>query len=365
MKRYACILLALLFAGCAASRRSAVATAPQEKQYAVILSMDAFRWDLAGRSHTPTLDSLARVGTYAEIYPVYPSNTFPSHYAMATGLHPDHHGVVNNGFYDRTQGRRLSVFDSLDVRTPGFWGGEPIWNTAERQGLTANIFMWPGSEVPIGGRQATVWTRYSSKPDYYQRADWVIDAMTRPEAEIPQLVMWYFEEPDAAMHTYGPESPDRYINLLPLLDTAQVVRVVPGTPFGLEVKEEYADQAVRTLRRTGHMKAWRRERMPRRFHYGTHPTRLTNVIVIPETGWTLDYAPQERPVRKRGTHGFNNRDRDMHMVFYGSGPAFRKGYRQRSFQNQNMYLILCRLLGIEPAPNDGEWRDIKRMFNEN
>lgn len=264
--------------------------------------MDAFRWDLAGRSHTPTLDSLARVGTYAEIYPVYPSNTFPSHYTMATGLHPDHHGVVNNGFYDRTQGRRLSVFDSLDVRTPGFWGGEPIWNTAERQGLTANIFMWPGSEVPIGGRQATVWTRYSSKPDYYQRADWVIDAMTRPEAEIPQLVMWYFEEPDAAMHTYGPESPeavgraehidsvlryffreirrspvfdrinfivtadhgmaelspDRYINLLPLLDTAQVVRVVPGTPFGLEVKEEYADQAVRTLRRTGHMKAWRR-----------------------------------------------------------------------------------------------------------
>ena len=320
MKRYACILLALLFAGCAASRRSAVATAPQEKQYAVILSMDAFRWDLAGRSHTPTLDSLARVGTYAEIYPVYPSNTFPSHYAMATGLHPDHHGVVNNGFYDRTQGRRLSVFDSLDVRTPGFWGGEPIWNTAERQGLTANIFMWPGSEVPIGGRQATVWTRYSSKPDYYQRADWVIDAMTRPEAEIPQLVMWYFEEPDAAMHTYGPESPeavgraehidsvlryffreirrspvfdrinfivtadhgmaelspDRYINLLPLLDTAQVVRVVPGTPFGLEVKEEYADQAVRTLRRTGHMKAWRRERMPRRFHYGTHPTRRTS-----------------------------------------------------------------------------------------
>ena len=55
----------------------------------------------------------------------------------------------------------------------------------------------------------------------------------------------------------------------------------------------------------------------------------------------------------------------MHMVFYASGPAFRKGYRQGSFQNQNMYLILCRLLGIEPAPNDGEWRDIKRMFNEN
>lgn len=87
--------------------------------------------------------------------------------------------------------------------------------------------------------------------------------------------------------------------------------------------------------------------------------------VIPETGWTLDYAAEARPVRKRGTHGFDNRDRDMHMVFYASGPAFRKGYRQGSFQNQNMYLILCRLLGIEPAPNDGEWKEIKRMFRDN
>ena len=268
--------------------------------------------------------------------------------------------------------------------------------------------MWPGSDVPIGGRQATVWTRYSSKPSYYERADWVIDAMTRPEAEVPELVMWYFEEPDATMHTYGPESrqavakaehidsvlryffreirrspvfdrinfivtadhgmtelsPERYINLMPLLDTLQVVRVVTGTPFGLEVREEYADEALRILRKAGHMKAWKRERMPRRFHYGTHPTRLTNIIVIPETGWTLDYAARERPVRKRGTHGFDNRDRDMHMVFYASGPAFREGYRQRSFQNQNIYLILCRLLGIAPAPNDGEWKEVKRMFHD-
>ena len=54
----------------------------------------------------------------------------------------------------------------------------------------------------------------------------------------------------------------------------------------------------------------------------------------------------------------------MHMVFYGSGPAFRAGFRQQPFQNQNIYLILCRLLGVEPAPNDGDWRDIKRMFRE-
>ena len=411
MKRPLLFLLLLALTDCAASRHAGsypASAAPGEKQYAVILSMDAFRWDLADRSHTPTLDSLARVGTYAEVFPVYPSNTFPSHYSMATGLHPDHHGVVNNAFFDKMQGRRLSVFDAEDVRIPGFWGGEPIWNTVERQGLTANIFMWPGSDVPVNGRQATVWTRYSSKPSYYERADWVIDAMTRPEAEIPDLVMWYFEQPDAAMHTYGPESPEavaqaeridsvlryffreirrspvfdrinfivtadhgmaelspeRYLNLYGLLDSAQVVRTVPGTPFGIEVRREYVPEALRRLRATGHIEAWERDKMPRRFRYGQHPSRLTNLVLIPETGWTLDYSPADRPVGKRGNHGFDNADRDMHMVFYGTVPAFREGFRQQSFQNQNIYLILCRLLGVEPAPNDGDWRDVKRMFRE-
>ena len=411
MNKTLCLLLLAAVAGCATTRPKGSflnSATPKQQQYVVILSMDAFRWDLASRSHTPTLDSLARVGTYAETYPVYPSNTFPSHYAMATGLHPDHHGVVNNSFYDKASGRRMSVFDSLDVRTPEFWGGEPIWNTAERQGLTANIFMWPGSEVPIGGRQATVWTPYSSEPTYYERADWVIDAMTRPEAEIPQLVMWYFEQPDTDEHTYGPDSPEaiaqaehidsvlryffreirrspvfdrinfivtsdhgmaalspeRYINLYDLLDTTQVVRYVGGTPFGLEVKEEYVPEALRILRKTGHIRAWRREKMPAKYRYGTHPTRLTNLILIPETGWTLSYGPQARPPKKKGTHGFDNFDRDMHMVFYGSGPAFREGYTQQSFQNQNMYLVMCYLLGIEPAPNDGQWRKVKRMFRE-
>jgi len=407
MRNLAYLLFLLLLSGCSATRRT-MSEPAAGKRYVVILSMDAFRWDLADRSRTPTLDSLARVGTCAEIYPVYPSNTFPSHYSMATGLHPDRHGVVNNGFFDRSAGRMRSVFDSADVRTPGFWGGEPIWNTAERQGRTAHIFMWPGSEVPINGRQATVWTRYSAQPTYYERADWVIDAMTRPEREIPDLVMWYFEQPDAVMHACGPESPeavaqaehidsvlryffreirrspvfdrtdfivtadhgmaalspDRYINLYDKLDPARIVRTVAGNPFGIEVEAEYAGEALRILRRTGHMKAWRRERMPARFHYGTRGDRLTNLIVIPETGWTIDYAPSDRPVRKRGAHGFDNRDRDMHMVFYGSGPDFRAGYRQRPFQNHNIYLLLCRLLGLEPAPNDCDPKAFDAMLRK-
>ena len=80
---------------------SACKTTRQER-YVVVLSMDGFRDDYPGRGHTPTLDSLAKVGVRASFVPCFPSVTFPNHYSMATGLHPNNHGLVNNSFYDST-----------------------------------------------------------------------------------------------------------------------------------------------------------------------------------------------------------------------------------------------------------------------
>ena len=85
--------------------------------------------------------------------------------------------------------------------------------------------------------------------------------------------------------------------------------------------------------------------------------------MVPDNGWTVEYADCDKP-RDGGTHGFDPFERDMHTVFYASGPMFRKGYEQRSFQNLNIYLVLCHLLGIEPSPNDGCWEDVCGMFAE-
>ncbi|MFR6634464.1 MAG: alkaline phosphatase family protein [Alistipes onderdonkii] len=244
----------------------------------------------------------------------------------------------------------------------------------KRQGLTANIFMWPGSEVPIDGHQATVWTPYSSKPTYYQRADWVIEAMTRPEAEIPELVMWYFEEPDATMHTYGPDSPqavaqaehidsvlryffreirrspvferinfivtadhgmaalspERYINLMPLLDTTQVIRTVPGTPFGLEVKEEYADTAIRILLQDGAHEGLAARADAPAFPLRHPPYPPDEHHRHPRDRMDARLRGRNTPRPQTRAHGFDNRDRDMHMVFYASGPAFPQGATGRA-----------------------------------
>ncbi len=381
-----------------------------EKQYVIILSMDAFRHDVASLADTPTLDSIKRVGTYSEMVPVFPPNTFPTHYSMATGLFPNNHGIVNNGFYDKELGRDISVFESEDMHTPGMWGGEPIWYTAENQGLTANIFMWVGSEYPIKDHRATVWTKYAKEPDYYERADWVIDAMSGPVDEIPELVMWYFEEPDAVLHSNAPESEQvrdkveyidnalgyffdnikkspvydqinfifvadhgmtevshkRYLNLYPMLDQSKIIRSVRGNPFGLEIEEEYIDEAIEIIEESGLMRAYRREDLPKRLNYGTHPTRISNVLILPNLGWQVDYAPEDRPnPQYKGSHGFDNSYRDMHVVFYASGPMFKKSYRHEElFGNENIYLILCHILGIKPAPNDGDWEAVEPLFVE-
>jgi alkaline phosphatase D len=105
--------------------------------------MDGFRWDYPDRFYTPNLDKMARRGVKAKaLIPVFPSVTFPNHYTMATGLYPDHHGIVHNTFYDSTLNYTYKISDRKAVEDGRFYGGEPIWNTAEKQGITTGIFYW-------------------------------------------------------------------------------------------------------------------------------------------------------------------------------------------------------------------------------
>lgn len=54
----------------------------------------------------------------------------------------------------------------------------------------------------------------------------------------------------------------------------------------------------------------------------------------------------------------------MHMVFTARArPSAKASASGRS--ELNIYLILCRLLGVEPAPNDGDWRDVKQCSARN
>ena len=117
--------------------------AAQDKapHYTVIVSLDAFRWDYPEMYDTPNLNQMAREGVKATMLPSYPASTFPNHYTLATGLVPDRNGIINNTFWDVKRHRQYSMGDPATRNNPDYYLGEPIWITAQKQGVkTGNIY---------------------------------------------------------------------------------------------------------------------------------------------------------------------------------------------------------------------------------
>jgi hypothetical protein len=52
----------------------------------------------------------------------------------------------------------------------------------------------------------------------------------------------------------------------------------------------------------------------------------------------------------------------MHAIFYAAGPAFKKGYSFDQLNNVDIYNLICRILNITPAENDGNPDHIKKLL---
>ena len=180
--------------------------ATPETHYTVIVSLDGFRWDYPDMYKTPNLDRMAADGVKAVMLPSYPASTFPNHYTLATGLVPDHHGIINNTFWDVKNRRQYSMGDSATRNNPEYYLGEPIWITAQKQGVKTGNMYWVGSDIAIKKSHPTYYRPWNAKPflTFEQRIDTVLTWLQKPEPERPRLIMLYFEEPDGSGHHNGP-----------------------------------------------------------------------------------------------------------------------------------------------------------------
>ena len=91
--------LFLLLALCA-NTVYAQPVAPVKTQHVVMIVWDGLRPDSVNAQNTPTLFALAQNGvTFAHHHPVYPSSTEVNGTALATGMMPEHGGIVGNKEY--------------------------------------------------------------------------------------------------------------------------------------------------------------------------------------------------------------------------------------------------------------------------
>ena len=55
----------------------------------------------------------------------------------------------------------------------------------------------------------------------------------------------------------------------------------------------------------------------------------------------------------------------MHPIFIAHGPAFRNNHIvMESFNNVDLYPLFCHILHLNPAPNDGDFRNIEHFLQE-
>ena len=155
MKRIIIAIIALIFT---------TSTSAHKDFYTIIVSLDGCRWDYPEWYDTPFLNYMAEKGVKSGLIPSYPSKTFPNHYTLATGLYPDHHGIIANSFINRKDGVVFSLGNPKTKIDSRFYGGEPIWVTAKKQGKRVFTYHWPGSDVKIKNQYPDVWFNYNKHP---------------------------------------------------------------------------------------------------------------------------------------------------------------------------------------------------------
>ena len=181
----------------------------QKESPLILISLDGFRYDYLEKANTPNLDYLVNNGVKAKgLIPVFPSKTFPNHFTTVTGLYTENHGIIANNMYDPEFDASFSMGNQEAVQDGRWWGGEPIWITAEKQGKTSATYFWPGSEAEYEGMRATYWKKYDDRVSNTDRVQQILSWLDLPENERPAFFTLYFSDTDYFGHRYGPDSPE-------------------------------------------------------------------------------------------------------------------------------------------------------------
>lgn len=367
-----------------------------DRPYVLLVSFDGFRADYLDWYDTPNFDAFAKKGVIAEsLQPQFPSKTFPNHYSIVTGMYIENHGMIANYFYDEQLDLSFTLKDRNMVQDARFYGGEPIWVTAEKQGLRTAAFYWPGTEAPIGEIYPGIWKLYDMDVPFQARIDSVVSWFSLPEDRRPQFITLYFHEPDWTGHGKGPkdrrtrkkvEEMDgvlgKLMEVLSDLSIAEQLNIIITSDHGMvEVRSKNAiylnkyvdldkvemegrgpfsflygndesalNEAYTSLKEVKNISVYRKDEIPARYHYRDH-YRIKDILIVADEGWTI--RKNRRDFSGSfifGDHGYDNTLQSMQAIFLAHGPAFKNDYERGTVENIHIYPLIIEILGL--VPND-------------
>jgi len=386
----------------------------QTKPYLILVSIDGFRWDYMDRYPVPNMQRIANAGLKAErLLPVFPTLTFPNHYSIATGLYPNQHGLVGNKFPEPSMNTWYSLSNRESVEDYRFYAGEPIWVTAETQGMVSAAFFFVGTEAPVKGVSPTHWYSYDKKISGRKRVDQVLAWLAEPEESRPHVYTLYFEDVDDHSHWYGPDSAENIeaisrvdanigrlldglgklpfadqVNILLVSDHGQGSYVEPQEPY---ILADHVDLAGAKIIEGGsylflhlegddprraagivsavneswkHGRAYLPRDTPASWHVKDNP-RFPDVILTPDAGHAVLSTLEKVGKINAGDHGWAPEDPDMHGFFIACGPNITPGLKLGPVRNIDIYPLMLSILRLDaPEIIDGDPGALASVFKK-
>jgi len=358
----------------------------------IMLSIDGFRADYLQKYNPPNLTALAKAGIYtAGMRPSFPTHTFPNHYSLATGLVPGHHGIVSNKFYDKARKQTYNFMDPKSSADGSWYLGEPIWNTAERQGMIAHTYHWVGSEAHINNQDPTCYIAYDPDITIDEKVNKAIEWLKLPDQKRPHLINLYVSIVDSAGHKYGPDSNEvkqaiaevdlAVGKIWQYMKTSQLpTNLIIVSDHGMEKIDndhliylsDYTDMngfilsdrgAVTMLyhenaekiekaylelkAKENHFKVYRKAETPKEFQLD-HPDRIGDIVVIADMPYyILDRSFTPTPLAlNSATHGWSFHNQQMKALFIAYGKNIEKNKLIPEFQNIDVYPFIINILGL-------------------
>ncbi|RTE86931.1 MULTISPECIES: ectonucleotide pyrophosphatase/phosphodiesterase [Gammaproteobacteria] len=407
----------LSISGCAEQNE---ANEPQQLTPTLILiSIDGMRHDYIDMYQPDNIQALAQHGVrVGMLEPVFPSKTFPNHFALVTGLHAENHGIIGNNIYDPEYQEVFGLSIKEANQNSRWWQGEPIWITAERQGVTSATYFFPGSEAEINNHRPTYWHEYDGSVSNRDRVEGVLDWLRLPAEERPQFLGLYFSDVDSAGHGFGPESAEvaqaiehvdgeigylmHELEAMGIADEVNIMissdhgmyevnlekHVVVDTAFDQSLAEyvTFTREIIGIHPLPGQTEAiyqqlqenippsaatvYYKRDIPERFHYQAN-ARIPEIFILAQPGyallkqqWLEDALANGKYGQPMGSHGYDNAIPEMQGILVAAGPQFKSGERIAHLRMVDVYNVMSTVLGILPAPNDGDPNVIPLMINE-
>lgn len=276
-----------------------------------------------------------------------------------------------------------------------WWQGEPIWITAEKQGVTSGCVFWVGSDLQIQDMMPTYWKRYDDNYPNIDRVDTLLSYFEKPKPA--RMTTIYFSDVDHEGHSYGPNSvqvrdavkrvddaiarlvngleakglsnrtdviivsdhgmTDVSVNRIVLLENyinmTQVKVYMSGPIADVWVQDvTQVERIYQQLQPAPNMTCYKKQDLPERYHYQNN-VRIGDIICVAKIGWSILRTRSQISSALKGAHGFDNLENDMGATFIAYGPSFNKGKQIAAFDNVHVYSLLSHLLHIKPAANNG------------